>query len=130
MQNGHAINEHGSRRKGIAQEEHHVGEKTMEQVSSVAEIHATLAKLKQQEESVTARLNTLIASQHDLSRELGKLDLMRAQLGSQAVATRAISNNMLSDAASTAKRISGAVQKLDLEQARVKATLDVVEQVA
>lgn len=102
----------------------------MGQVSFVAEIKATLAKLKQQETSVTARLNGLVASQKELSKELGRLDLMRAQLGSQAVATRSISNNMLSDAASTAKRISSAVQRLDLEQTRVKATLDVVEQVA
>ena len=98
--------------------------------SSVAEIQATLNKLKQQDTMVTARLNNLISSQKNLSRELGKLDLMRANLGSQAVATRSISNNMLSDAASTANRISGAVQRLDLEQSRVKATLDVVEQVA
>ena len=98
--------------------------------SSVAEIQATLAKLKQQDMTVTARLNNLISKQKDLSRDLGKLDLMRAHLGSQAVATRSISTNMLSEAAATANRISGAVQRLDLEQARVKATLDVVEQVA
>ena len=100
------------------------------EATSVTEIRATLSKLKEQEESVTARLNQLIATQNELSRELGKLDLMRAQVGSQAVATRSISNNMLSDAAATAHRISGAVKRLDLEQARVKATLDVVEQVA
>ena len=105
--------------------ESHIG-----QPGSVAEIMATLAKLKEQEASVTARLNDLVSSQKILSRELGKLDLMRAQLGSQGVATRSISNKMLSDAASTAKRISSAVQRLDLEQARVKATLEVVEQVA
>ncbi|KAI9701791.1 MAG: hypothetical protein M1836_001135 [Candelina mexicana] len=98
--------------------------------SSVAEIQATLAKLNNQEASVTARLDSLIASQKDLSRELGRLDLLRAHLGSQAVTTRAISNGMLSNAASTANRISSSVKKLDLEQSRVKATLDVVEQVA
>ena len=103
---------------------------SMETASSVSEIRATLAKLKEHETIVTTRLSALISSQRELSRELGKLDIVRAQLGSQAVATRAISNNMLSDAATTAKRISGAVQKLDLEQARVKATLQVVEQVA
>ena len=102
----------------------------MDQASSAAEIQATLARLKEQEISVTARLNELVNSQKELQRELGKLDLVRAQLASQAVATRSISNNMLSDAASTAKRISGAVQRLDLEQARVRSTLDVVEQVA
>ena len=99
-------------------------------VKSITEIQATLNKLKQQDTIVTTKLNDLISSQKTLSRELGKLDLMRANLGSQAVATRSISNSMLSDAASTANRISSAVQKLDLEQSRVKATLDVVEQVA
>ncbi|KAI9880019.1 MAG: hypothetical protein M1830_005938 [Pleopsidium flavum] len=98
--------------------------------SSVAEIRATLAHLNDREASVTARLNSLIASQKDLSRELGRLDLLRAHLGSQAVATRSISNGMLSNAATTANRISSAVKRLDLEQSRVKATLDVVEQVA
>ena len=98
--------------------------------SSVAEIRATLAGLNQQEASVTARLNSLIASQKDLSRELGRLDLLRAHLGSQVVSTRAISNGMLSDAASTANRISGAVKRLDREQSNVRATLEVVEQVA
>ncbi|KAF2807983.1 COG4-domain-containing protein [Mytilinidion resinicola] len=98
--------------------------------SSIADIHQTLAHLTRQEASVAERLNTLIASQKDLSRELGRLDLLRAHLGAQAVNTRAISNGMLSGAASTANRISGAVKRLDHEQANVKATLEVVEQVA
>ena len=37
---------------------------------------------------------------------------------------------MLSDAASTANRISSSVKRLDLEQDRIKSTLTVVEQVA
>jgi len=98
--------------------------------SSVAEIRATLDHLGRQETSVTARLNALVASQKDLSRELGRLDLLRANLGTQVVSTRAISHGMLSDAASTAKRISGAVKTLDQEQSNVKSTLEVVEQVA
>ncbi|KAH3919922.1 hypothetical protein HBI56_032690 [Parastagonospora nodorum] len=98
--------------------------------TSVAELHAALQQLHHQEATVTQRLNTLIASQKDLSRELGRLDLLRAHLGSQAVNTRAISNGMLSDAASTANRISSAVKRLDQEQTNVKATLEVVEQVA
>ena len=102
----------------------------IQDASSVTEIQATLAKLNEQESSVTVRLDALIASQKELSRDLGRLDLMRAHLGSQAVATRSISNNMLSNAASTANRISSAVERLDLEQERVKATLNVVEQVA
>ncbi|KAF2202216.1 COG4-domain-containing protein [Delitschia confertaspora ATCC 74209] len=109
---------------------HHPKEPDIYAATTVAEIHATLQHLHQQEASVTQRLNDLIASQKDLSRELGRLDLLRAHLGTQAVNTRAISNGMLSEAASTASRISSAVKKLDREQSNVKATLEVVEQVA
>lgn len=100
------------------------------EASSIAEIKASLAYLGEQEASVTSRLDKLVASQKDLTRELGRLDLLRGQIGSQAVATRSISNGTLADAASTASRITGAVKRLDLEQARVRSTLDVVEQVA
>lgn len=100
------------------------------QMNSIAEIKASLSHLSEQEASVTARLNNLITSQKDLTRELGRLDILRDQIGSQAVVTRSISNGILSGAASTATRISGAVKRLDLEQARVRSTLDVVEQVA
>jgi hypothetical protein len=98
--------------------------------TSLADIHAVLAQLHAHETSVTRRLDDLIASQHTLSRELGRLDLLRAHLGTQTVSTRAISNGMLADAANTAARISHAVNRLDREQDNVKATLHVVEQVA
>src|SRR5690348_12223250 len=78
--------------------------------TSLADIHAGLAQLHTREATVTQRLNALIASQKDLSRELARLDLLRAHLGTQAVSARAISNGMLGDAASTANRISGAVK--------------------
>lgn len=98
--------------------------------SSVAEIKATLTHLHEQETAVTARLDALVASQKDFSRELGRLDLLRANLGSPTTTTRAVSNGMLSGAAGTADRISSAVRRLDLEQSRVKNTLEVVEQVS
>lgn len=98
--------------------------------SSVAEIKAALSHLHDQEVAVTALLDALVASQKDFSRELGRLDLLRAHLGSQTSTTHAISHGMLSDAAATADRISSAVRQLDLEQSRVKATLEVVEQVS
>ncbi|KZM21911.1 Golgi transport complex subunit 4 [Ascochyta rabiei] len=98
--------------------------------TSLADIHAGLAQLHRHEATVTQRLNDLVASQKDLSRDLARLDLLRAHLGSQAINTRAISNGMLADAASTANRISAAVKRLDQEQSNVKATLDVVDQVA
>ena len=97
---------------------------------SVAEIKSRIAQLSEQEAVVTSRLNKLIASQEKFSREFGQLDLLRAHIGSQAVATRSLSNGILSNAASNATRISGAVKRLDLEQVRVRSTLDVVEQVA
>lgn len=97
---------------------------------SIAELQATLAELSQREASVTERLNTLITSQHDLKHSLVRLDLLRANLSSHSVSTRSVSNGMLSNASTTARRISAAVSRLDLEQARVKGTLDVVEQVA
>ncbi|KAG5302753.1 golgi transport complex subunit Cog4 [Histoplasma capsulatum G186AR] len=96
---------------------------------TIADIKATLSHLHDREAAVTARLDALVASQKDFSRELGRLDLLRAQLGSQVTTTRAISHGMLADAARTADRISSAVKRLDLQQSRVKATLDVVEQV-
>ena len=98
--------------------------------SSVADVKTALSRLERQEAKVTVRLDSLIAAQKELTRELGRLDLLRAQIGSQAVATRSIVNGFVSGAASTAAQISGVVKRLDLEQARVKDTLDVVEQVA
>ncbi|KAF2160567.1 hypothetical protein M409DRAFT_28952 [Zasmidium cellare ATCC 36951] len=98
--------------------------------TSAQDIQHALQELSQREAAVTSRLDTLLQTQKDVSRQLSRLDLARAQLGSQVVSTRAISNGMLSSAASTAHRISGAVKKLDQEQAAVKSTLDVVEQVA
>lgn len=104
--------------------------RTIHQVNSIADIKATLTELAKKESKVTARLEALKATQKDLSRDLGRLDILRASLGPYAVSTRSIGNGILFDAASTARRISTAVQRLDLEQARVKSTLSVVEQVA
>jgi hypothetical protein len=98
--------------------------------SSISEIKAALTSLHTREATVTARLDSLLSSQKEFQRELGRLDILRAHLSSHTNTTRSISNNMLSDASTTASRISNAVKKLDLEQSRVKATLEVVEQVA
>jgi conserved oligomeric Golgi complex subunit 4 len=97
---------------------------------SVAEIKATLAKLRQKEATVTSNLDVLIASQKDLQRDLGKVDFLRASLSAQASKARTINNGMLSDAARTANKISDSVKQLDLEQSRVTSTLEVVEQIS
>jgi hypothetical protein len=98
--------------------------------SSVAEIRAGLAALHARESTLTTKLNELLASQADLSRTLGRLDNLRAGLGSQVIAARGISSGMLSGAAETASRLSSRVRALDLEKQRVEDTLRVVEQAA
>ena len=103
---------------------------TVGQAVSASDIRQALDSLSEEPLAVTARRNALVASQRDLGRELGRLDLLRANLGSHAVATRSMSHGMVSSASLTARNISGAVQKLDQEQTRVKSTLNVVEQVA
>ncbi|KAG0651091.1 Conserved oligomeric Golgi complex subunit 4 [Hyphodiscus hymeniophilus] len=98
--------------------------------SSLVAIRASLATLHSRDRAITTRLQSLISSQADLSRELGRLDLLRAHLGTQVVNTRDISNGMLDSAASTASHLSSRVKELDLEKKRVEETLVVVEQVA
>jgi hypothetical protein len=98
--------------------------------SSLAAIRASLATLHSHDAAISSRLQSLIDSQADLSRELGRLDLLRAHLGTQVVNTRDISNGMLDSAASTASHLSSKVKELDLEKKRVEETLGVVEQVA
>lgn len=102
---------------------------SVEKATSFAEVKRALAQLKEHEASVTSSLDHLLSNQRELSRELERLDLSRASVSAQAVATRSVSHDMISDAASNARRISGAVKQLDLEQSRVKATLDMVDQV-
>lgn len=98
--------------------------------ASVEAINESLSLLQRQEDFAKLHLDGLLASKKDLLREIGKIDLLRAHLGSQASSTRGIASNVLSNAASSSRRISDAVKRLDVEQARVQSTLDVVEQVA
>lgn len=93
------------------------------------DIKVALSQLQEQEISIKNILDTHITPTNQLAHELGRLDLLRAQIGLQTVATRSISNGMLSGAAITATRISAAVKRLDLEQNRVEDTLSIVEQV-
>ncbi|OAG44746.1 hypothetical protein AYO21_01236 [Fonsecaea monophora] len=109
--------------------EHESETNSVYNAKSVSEIRAALAELHRKEATVTSQLDALISAQKDLQRELGRLDLFRANVTAQASKARAVSNGMLSDAAANAQRISNSVKRLDLEQERVKATLTVVEQV-
>lgn len=97
--------------------------------SSIPAIDDALNVLREQEFTVSSKLNELVVSQKDLKRELDRLDLFRATISTQASKTRNISNGMLLDAASSANRLSNSVKRLDLEQARVKGTITIVEQV-
>lgn len=103
---------------------------SIQNASSLSDVRASLAALHARETMITDRLSSLLSSQADLTRELSRLDLLRANLGSQVIATRAIGGGMLSSAAETAGRLSSRVRTLDLEKERVQQTLAVVEQVA
>ncbi|XWW92228.1 hypothetical protein V2A60_000151 [Cordyceps javanica] len=109
---------------------HNAAAAGLENAATLAEVRAALDALHVREAGLTRRLDTLMASQTDLSRDLGRLDMLRAGLGSQVIATRSIGNDMLATAAETAGDLSGKVRKLDLEKSRVEDTLRVVEQVA
>ncbi|KJZ78765.1 hypothetical protein HIM_02156 [Hirsutella minnesotensis 3608] len=98
--------------------------------STEAEMRAALAALHDRESAIQAQLGALMASKADLSRDLGRLDMLRAGLGAQVIAARSIGNEMLSSASETAARLSNRVKDLDLEKSRVEETLGVVEQVA
>lgn len=102
----------------------------LQNATTEVDIRQALAALHTRESAIASRLDTLVASQADLSRELGRLDLLRAGLGAQIIATRSIGNDMLATAADTAGRLSDKVKELDLEKSRVEETLGVVEQVA
>lgn len=98
--------------------------------SSSSDIRAALSALHARESSLTTRLSSVLASHQDLARSLSRLDNLRAGLGSQVIAARSVSNNMLAGAADTASHLSSRVRQLDLEKQRVEDTLRVVEQVA
>lgn len=103
---------------------------SIREATTPAEVRAAVASLHTRETDLVRRLQASLAAQIDLGRDLGRLDNLRAGLGTQVIATRSISNNMLANAAYTAGRLSGRVRELDLEKQRVEETLRVVEQVA
>jgi len=98
--------------------------------TTIEELHAVLTHLTAQDAHIDSKLRTLLLKQSELEHSLTRLDLLRAHLGTQVVAARTLSNTMLSPAATTAQRVSSAVKRLDIEQSRVRATLEVVEKVA
>ncbi|KAL9091426.1 MAG: hypothetical protein Q9165_004812 [Trypethelium subeluteriae] len=107
----------------------HKPPRSIYQASTLPEIRSTLAHLSTRDSSITASLDAILNSHHDLTRQLHRLDLLRAQLASHAQNARTIAQTSLAPAASTATRLSSAVSALDTEHAAVRATLQVVEQV-
>ncbi|TPX17660.1 uncharacterized protein E0L32_012039 [Thyridium curvatum] len=99
-------------------------------VSTREEVEAALQRLHNHEASLTRRLETVRSSLAELDCHLGKLDSLRANLGSLVIATRTIANATLSNAASTVAKFSSRIDRLDLEERRVDETLEVVELVA
>src|SRR5436190_23329072 len=78
--------------------------------STDSEIRAVLKALHERDTNVTNQLQALLHSQADLSREIGRLDLLRAHLGTQVVSVRAISNGVLEAASTTAESLSSKVK--------------------
>lgn len=98
--------------------------------TSLDDVRASLAALHTRESAITYRLDGILASQFEVSRELGRLDLLRTNLDSQVIATRSINNGILFSAADSAGRLSNRIKELDLEKDHVQQTLRVVEQVS
>lgn len=103
---------------------------SLESATSAADVRAALGGLHTREDGLRRSLQGLVAAHTDLSRDLLRLDSLRATLGAQVIATRGIATTMLAGAADTAGRLSSTVRNLDLEKEHVEATLRVVEQVA
>jgi len=98
--------------------------------TTVEEIHAVLTHLTTRGAHIDSKLRTLLLKKSELEHSLARLHLLRAHLSTQVVAASTLSNTMFSPAATTAQRVSSAVKCLDIEQPRVRATLEVVAQVA
>ena len=92
--------------------------------TTAEEIHAVLTHLTTQDAHIDSKLRTFLLKQSDLERYLARLDLVRARLGARVVAASPLSNTTLSPAETTARRVSSAVKRLDIEQYRVRAMLD------
>ncbi|EFW99782.1 cog4-like golgi transport complex subunit protein [Grosmannia clavigera kw1407] len=110
--------------------------------ASAADVRAVLAGLHEREAALRKKLqaetsggisssnSSSSSASERLSRDLVRLDVERATVGAQVVATRTMASSQLGRAATTAGRLSSTVRRLDLEKARVEATLRVAEQVA
>lgn len=102
---------------------------TVATASDTSELRAALSHLQSRHAALTASLDNALATQPDLNNQLARLDLTRARLSTLSNSTRSLSSH-LHPASTTATKLSDAVSRLDTEQSRVKATLDVVSQVA
>ncbi|CAK7214746.1 Golgi transport complex subunit 4 [Sporothrix bragantina] len=101
----------------------------LEAATTTADIRAALAGLHTQEDELALSLQKYMGQNAELSRDLMRLDSLRATLGAEVINTRGIATTMLAGAAETAARLSSTVRSLDLEKERIEKTLAVVEQV-
>lgn len=97
-------------------------------VAPPTDVRASLAALHAREAAVSSSLEALLASQTDLSHDLGRPDIFRNSLLSQAIAFRGL-DNALGSSANTAVRLSNAVNNLELEKQHIQQMLHLVEQV-
>lgn len=106
------------------------GPPSVANATSLTQLRNIVGNLQSRHAAVTGELDDALDAHTQLVRQLSRLDLARARLGTLSNSARSLSNTQLAPAAATATKLSDAVSRLDTEQERVKATLAVVEQVS
>lgn len=98
-------------------------------VTTIEDVHRCWKELEDEETTLAKDVKVLKNKAGLLENELQRLDVLQAQVASQQVITRQVLD-VVSKAAGTASQISDRVSALDLEQARVKGCLLIVQQVS
>ncbi|KAF4345660.1 conserved oligomeric golgi complex component 4 [Fusarium beomiforme] len=98
--------------------------------SSESDVRKALDLLHEREDSLMFKLDSPVKNSKDLNRDLDCLGGFRGDLDMKLIVAQNIQNTMLSSAVSTAERLSAMIRALEMEKARVEATLVVIEQVA
>ncbi|KAJ8331403.1 Golgi transport complex subunit 4 [Batrachochytrium dendrobatidis] len=97
-------------------------------LTDIHQIKEQLAILKLEEANVDADLDSILQGQHQLNATLDKLELLRPQLHSLRTDTDGLLR-VIDKTWSIAQGISDKVRQLDLEQSRVKTTLELLHDI-
>lgn len=103
--------------------------KALEHASSLEDLQTALHAVRAQRDSTTTALERYVSStQVAQSQDLRRLNLLRAQLGSALSSSHELAAT-LSSASFVASNLSSKVRRIDLEQSRVKESLEYVKNV-